>query len=292
MYRKKGMDLNEKDNTELTLQETLARLRLTDDEMMRTALQDQEGLMQYILRVILRKPDLTILRMEVQKDLRQFAQKQPLALAVWAVDSGGTNYDIEVRRTFGGADEICLRYYTGSGMNVLRTEGDPQIFPEMRSIFIAEMDCFGDGRLLHQLCMQDRRYGTRFEPGQEILYLNTAFDGAPEQGEEEIAALAHDFRCTDPADMILEPLADRMRFLKNTEKGRAKMSSIVEQYARQQAEKAAEKAAAEERQKMEKKIQGTVRKLVAAGKHTPEEIADITGLSFDEVQTICGSGNA
>ena len=100
--------------------------------------------------------------------------------------------------------------------------------------------------------------------------------------------MAHDFRCTDPADMILEPLADRMRFLKNTEKGRAKMSSIVEQYARQQAEK----AAAAERQRMEKKIQGTVRKLFAAGKHTPEEIADITGLSFDEVQTICGSENA
>ena len=103
--------------------------------------------------------------------------------------------------------------------------------------------------------------------------------------------------------MILEPLADRMRFLKNTKKGRAKMSRIVEQYARQQAGKAAEKAAAEvqqrmekaaaeERQKMEKKIQGTVRKLVAAGKHTPEEVADITGLSFDEVQTICGPGKA
>ena len=75
-----------------------------------------------------------------------------------------------------------------------------------------------------------------------------------------------------------------MRFLKNTEKGRAKMSSIVEQYARQQAGK----AAAAERQKMEKKIQGTVRKLVATGKHTPEEIADITGLSFDEINALCG----
>ena len=281
--------LNQNNKTELTLPEALSRLRLLDDELMRTALHDQKELVQYILRIIMQMPGLSVIRMETQKDMQQSGPGRSLALDVWAVDADGTHYDIEIQRDSSGATGVRARYH-GAVMDTaaLRSGENVKTLPRTRLIFITETDCIGDGRLLHTFSMWDRKADVPLDTGQEILYLNTAFDGVPERGEEEIAALAHDFRCTDPADMILEPLADRMRFLKNTEKGRAKMSSVVEQYARQQAEKAAEKAAAEERQKMEKRMQGTVRKLFATGKHTPEEIADITGLSFDEINALCG----
>ena len=51
-------NLNQNNKTELTLPEALSRLRLLDDEMMRTALHDQKELVQYILRIIMQMPEL------------------------------------------------------------------------------------------------------------------------------------------------------------------------------------------------------------------------------------------
>ena len=103
----------------------------------------------------------------------------------------------------------------------LKAGADGKTLPEARIIFITENDCFGDGRLLRRFSMWDRIADVPLDTGQEILYLNTAFDGIPEQGGEETAALAHDFRCANTADMKLKLLAERMRFFKDTEKGRA-----------------------------------------------------------------------
>ena len=100
---REGNYLNAKKNTKLTLSEAIARLRLIDDEMMRVALQDQIELVQFILRIIMGMPDLTVIHMETQKDLIQIGHGRSLSLDVLAVDSDGTQYDIEIQRSSGGA---------------------------------------------------------------------------------------------------------------------------------------------------------------------------------------------
>ena len=43
----------------------------------------------------------------------------------------------------------------------------------------------------------------------------------------QLRMLIHDLNCTDPNDMVLAPLRDSVRFLKNTEEGRASLVEIV-----------------------------------------------------------------
>ena len=141
-------------------------------------------------------------------------------------------------------------------------------------------DCIGDGKLLHQFAMRDIHDGTPLETGQEILYLNTSYKGVVQPGDEQIAALTHDFQCTDPEMMQLEPMADRMRFLKNTEKGRSEMSSIIEQYAMQ--------AVDAERAKTEKRDLDRACKLFATGKHDISELAELFSIDPAVLSEACG----
>ena len=265
---------------ELTLSEAIARLRLIDDEMMRTALQDQIELVQFILRIIMDMPELVVTHMETQKDLLQVGHGRSLSLDVWAVDSDGTQYDIEIQRSSGGAQPHRPRYHLSvMDSAFLRRGVDFDKLPKTKVIFITERDCIGSGELVESFVYRNEK-GRELKTDQEIIYLNTAFKGEVQPGDEDKAALAHDFRCADPDDMKLEPLANRMRFLKDTKEGRIQMSSVIEQYAKQEARKAAEQA-------KHATLANVVRNFFATGKHTPGEIADLTGLSIEEVYKIC-----
>ena len=269
--------------------------------MMRAALQDQIELVQYILRIIMRMPKLKVTHMETQKDLLQPGQGRSLTLDVWAVDADGTQYNIEIQRDSRGAAGSRARYH-GAAIDTaaLRANQKMTELPKTRIIFITENDCIGDGKLLHRFAMRDIEDGMPLDTGQEILYLNTAYEGDVRAGDEELAALAHDFRCTDPEKMQLAPLADRMRFLKDTEKGRIEVSSVIEQYATQKAEKAAkeaaekvaEKAAKEatdaERQRAEQRDLQRACQLFATGKHDVSELAALFNLDVSVLSQACG----
>ena len=112
------------------------------------------------------------------------------------------------------------------------------------------------------------------------VQLNTAFKGDVKPGDEDRAALAHDFRCTNPAEMRLAPLADRIRFLKNTKEGRVAMSSVIEQYAKQ--------AADAERKQAEQRDLDRACKLYATGKHDLSELAELFSLDPAVLSEACG----
>ena len=58
------------------------------------------------------------------------------------------------------------------------------------------------------------------------------------------------------------------------------MSSVIEQYAKQEAEKAAENA-------KHATLADVARKLLDTGKLTPQEVAESTGLSIENVYELC-----
>lgn len=264
---------------ELTLSGAIARLRLIDDEMMRTTLQDQIELVQFILRIIIGIPDLIVTRMETQKDLLQIGQGRSLSLDVWAVDSNGTQYDIEIQRSSGGAEPHRPRYHLSvMDSAFLRSRASFDELPKTKVIFITEHDCIGSGNLAESFVFRNEE-GRELKTDQEIIYLNTAFKGEIKPGDEDRAALAHDFRCTNPDDMKLKPLANRMRFLKDTREGRIQMSSVIEQYAKQESEKAVDA----ERQKAEKRDLDRARKLYATGKHDASELAALFDLDVADL---------
>ena len=81
----------------------------------------------------------------------------------------------------------------------------------------------------------------------------------------------HDFSCTDPADMHYGVLADRVRFFKESKEGVATMCKAMEDMRNQT---------------LREGMMEVARRMLAAGKYALEEIAEISGLSLDEVKKL------
>ena len=91
------------------------------------------------------------------------------------------------------------------------------------------------------------------------------------RGDTPVGRLMHDFSCTDPADMYYGVLAERVKFFKESKEGVAIMCKAMEDMRNQ---------AALER------VKAVVYRMLAAGKYSLEEIADMTELSIDEVKKL------
>ena len=105
-----------------------------------------------------------------------------------------------------------------------------------------------------------------FGDGAHILYVNGEYRNL----EHPVGSLMHDFNCKDAKDMVNPLLAEEVRYLKETEGGRSQMSRILEEMRNEVAEK--EKVS-------------TALKMLAKG-YEAEEIAEITGLSLEEVMKL------
>ena len=93
----------------------------------------------------------------------------------------------------------------------------------------------------------------------------------------------HDFNCKDAKDMVNPLLAEEVRYLKETEGGRSQMSRILEEMRNEVAEKAKAEGKAEGNHE---KAVNTALKMIARGRDSIEEVAEITGLSLEEVRKL------
>ena len=94
--------------------------------------------------------------------------------------------------------------------------------------------------------------------------------------------MLHDFFCSDPDEMKNREFAQRAKDLKLKTEGRATMCRILERVkARGIAEGEAKGLA-----KGEAKLRKVVAKLIAAGKMTLAEIAEVSGLALREVRKL------
>ncbi len=85
----------------------------------------------------------------------------------------------------------------------------------------------------------------------------------------------HDFSCSDPDDMNFPLLADRTRFFKEEKEGIESMSKVMEDMCQEAMEKG-----------MEKATRDIVRNMIRIGKLTLSSIAEMTGLTLEEVERI------
>ena len=115
-----------------------------------------------------------------------------------------------------------------------------------------------------------------FGDGAHILYVNGEYRNL----EHPVGSLMHDFNCKDAKDMVNPLLAEEVRYLKETEGGRSQMSRILEEMRNEVAEKATHNNA----------VNTALRML--AKDYKAEEIAEITGLSLEEVRKLADSQTA
>lgn len=246
--------------------EALEKLRPLDDTFMRELFRNDLELAQFMLRIILSKPDLILTKEETQYDLQHIYGNRSITLDVFGIDSEGRQYDCEVQKADEGADPKRARYHSAA-MNVdnLEARGKFKDLPDTYVIFFTENDVFGSGNPIYIIERINTTNGMTFDDGEHIIYVNGAYNN--ENDTSDLAKLIHDFRCSKGEDMLLAPFADKTRFFKETQEGVERMCKVMEDRVN------------------DERI-GIAVKLLKIGILTNEQIAEATGLTVERVKEI------
>lgn len=266
IQKQKGKQVGRLTVTDKQHQEDLQRLRLLrpiDDDFMRCLFKDNIPLAEFVLRIITDKPDLIITECETQKDMKILAGARSICLDAYGTDSVGKKYDLEVQRQDKGADPHRARYHS-SVMDIENLHSGQEFteLPDTYTIFIIEKDFYGQGEAVYPIERINLATGKSFEDGEHILYVNGEY-----RGDSAIGKLMHDFNCTKADDMNFELMANRTRYLKENPKGVSEMCKIMEDMRIES-------------------LKEVALRMLAAGKYALEEIANISGLSLDEVKKL------
>ncbi len=219
----------------------IRQLRLIDDDFMNACFDGYIKGTELLLRIILHKPDICVKQVVTQKVMKNLLGRD-VWLDIDAVDTTGKEYDIEIQRSDNGADRKRARYHSSMlDAHMLKPSDNFSLLPESYVIFITEHDVIGDGLPLYMIERQITDTGELFNDGEHILYVN----GADQNVSTELGRLMHDFFCTDANDMYYKELADKVRFLKEEEKGVASMSNILEEMRQEVAQEVAREVAQE-----------------------------------------------
>ena len=241
----------------------LRGLRPMDDDFMRVLYKNDIPLAQMTLRIITGIDDLVITKEETQYDLKRLVGARSICLDVYGEDSNNKKYDLEIQRADAGARPHRARYHS-SAMDVENLDKGQEFeeLPDTYTIFITEKDFFGKGEPIYIIDRVNITSDEKFDDGQHIIYVNGEYEG-----DSDIGKLMHDFRCTNAADMNYDLLAKKTRYYKEDPKGVSEMCKAMEDMRKDQAIDIA-------------------KSLIALGKITLEEIANVTKLPITEIKKL------
>lgn len=266
--------------------ESIEKMCLMDDNFMSVVLQHNEC-MELVLRIILDKNDLKVIECKSQYEIHNL-KNRTVRLDVFAVDSEGRYYDIEIQRADAGASPKRARY-NGSiiDANSLEKSEDVENLPETYIIFITENDVLGENRPIYTIDRVIKESGRPFNDGLHIIYVNSQI-----QDETALGKLMRDFHNTEPSTMNYDVLSEQSGFYKNG-KGVSNMCKLWEDLAKEYAEEVAKEVAKEKNAEAEEKVRETKKQtaitMLGKKKYSFEEISDISGLSVDEINKLAES---
>lgn len=247
----------------------LENFRLLDDDFLTKVFEDIECV-ELLLCIILKKDDLKVTEVHSQHNMKNL-QGRSARLDIFAIDSTGAAFNIEVQRSDRGAIPRRARYHSSLiDANVTEPGEKYEKLPESFIIFITEHDIMKAGLPLYHVNRFVEETGNTFGDDAHIMYVNSEI-----QDETALGKLMYDFSCTDPSDMNYQLLADRVYFFKKEKEGILAMCQMLEEMRNETALEATLKAS--------KKF---ALRLIIRGKDTPEEIAEMTDLSLEEINQL------
>ncbi len=276
--------------------EIIKKFRLIDDTFMTKVFEDKECA-QLLIRTILNRDDLTVLSVATQFEIKNL-QGRSTRLDIFAVDTNGKYYNVEVQRDNDGADPRRARYNSslldanslGAGMQVSE-------LPETYVIFITENDVLKGGKPLYTIHRTIAELdGELFSDGSHIIYVNGQI-----RNETELGRLMQDFFCSDPHKMNNEVLSDRAKYFKESKEGKYTMCQLMEDYCSKFERRGEIKGRAEGEAKgrAEGRAEGEARgkteialNLWKRGMKDLREISEITGLSLEDVKKLIEDATA
>ena len=251
--------------------------RLMDDTFMSKCLEHAPECIELILQIILGKKDLKVVKSQTEYPIKSL-QGRGVRFDVFARDSKGREYDIEIQRADKGAEPKRARYNSAlMDANALKSGEDFGGLHDTYVIFITENDVMEDGQEVYVYDRTERKSGKRLGDGTHIIYVNGAT-----RSETEIGKLIHDLLCRDEAKMYFDLLRKRVSEFKNSEEGRQIMCKAVEEYAER---RAAESKAEGKRETM----LATAKRMLKDGILALKDIARYSGLSLAQVKKLQAS---
>ena len=258
--------MNQSDLKREVLIQKIKAFRLLDDDFMSKVFEDDIECTEFLLHIIMDKPDLKVQEVRTQYSIKNLLGRS-VRLDIHAVDSAEKKYNIEIQREDKGAGSKRARYNSSvMDANSLKAGADFDDLPETYVIFITENDVMGGSEPIYHVDRIVKETGKPFDDEAHIIYVNGAY-----RDESPLGLLMHDFACTNPADMHYKILADKTRFFKENEKGVAAMCKVVEDLCNDA--------------KIEEKRE-TAKRCLQLGKLSVEEIALCSGLSIEEVKAL------
>ena len=255
----------------------IERFRLMDDDFMSKCLENAPKCIELMLRIILGKKDLKVIKSQTEYPIKSL-QGRGVRFDVFARDSKGREYDIEIQRADNGAEPKRARYNSAlMDANALKSGEDIDKLRDTYVIFITENDVMKEGRDVYSYQRRDDETGKMLCDGTHIIYANGAA-----QSTSDIGKLMHDMRCRDAAEMYFDVLKRQVSKFKNSEEGRYTMCKAMERIA--------------ERNKAEGKTEGkretmiaTAKRMLKSGMLALKDIAKFSGLSLAQVKKLQAS---
>ena len=245
------------------------RMRLMDDTFMSKCLENAPECIELMLRIIIGKKDLKVVKSQIEYPIKSL-QGRGVRFDVFARDSEGREYDIEIQRADRGAEPKRARYNSAlMDANALKSGEDFGKLRDTYVIFITETDVMKRGREVYSYLRIEEHCGDKLLDGTHIIYVNGAT-----RSDTEIGKLVHDLLCRDTAEMHFDVLRKRVSQFKNSEEGRRVMC------------KAMEKIKAEGKRET---MLATAMRMLKDGVLALKDIARYSGLSLAQVKKLQAS---
>ena len=256
----------------------IENFRLMDDTFMSKCLENAPECIELILQIILGKKDLKVVKSQTEYPIKSL-QGRGVRFDVFARDSEGKEYDIEIQRAKDGAEPKRARYNSAlMDANALKSGDDFDKLRDTYVIFITENDVMGGGKDAYWIDRTVRELdGRAFGDGTHIIYVNGAT-----RSKSDIGKLMHDFLCSNAAEMYFDILKKQVSQFKNSDEGRHYMCEAMERI----------EARGEARGKREGKREtmlATAKRMLKSGMLALKDVARFSGLSLAQVKKLQAS---
>ena len=260
----------------------IENFRLMDDTFMSKCLENAPECIELILQIILGKKDLKVVKSQTEYPIKSL-QGRGVRFDVFARDSKGKEYDIEIQRAKDGAEPKRARYNSAlMDANALKSGDDFDKLRDTYVIFITENDVMGGGKDAYWIDRTVRELdGRAFGDGTHIIYVNGAT-----RSKSDIGKLMHDFLCSNAAEMYFDILKRQVSQFKNSDEGRRIMCKAVEEFAERRAAESKREGIAEGKRE---NMLATAKRMLKDGILALKDVARYTGLSLAQVTQLKAS---
>lgn len=258
------MEIDMQERVQNKNQQAIDEFRMFDDTFMSAVFDGKTEETEFLIRVILNREDIKVYDSKAQFFMSNIYGRG-LRLDILARDEQGRAYHFEVERSRERATPRRARF-TGSMVDsrLLKRGQDITELPDRYTIFITEEDEFEEGLpLYHAEYTVSELKHSPLGDGSFIIYVN----GQYRNTDTPIGKLMHDFSCSKADDILNPILRERVRTLKETERGREEVCKIMENRI------------------TEEKIE-LAKNAIKSGELTLEQIAKVLDLSLPIVEEL------